>query len=78
MEIITKNYNPSMSDDTTKLAASILLAQDKFIIKKLSGNNTHTKKKYATIGDIYRAIKCSLKAHNIWVKHFSYTNRSIY
>jgi hypothetical protein len=67
---ITRNYNnPSMSEDVTQLAAGMLVAQDSFVIKKLSGMNSHTKKKYATLRDIYKAIKTALKKENIWVEH---------
>ena len=30
MELTTKNYNPAMSDDITKLAAAFLLAKNDF------------------------------------------------
>lgn len=66
-----KNYNPAMSDDTTALASAFLAAKDKFRATGLSGDNNHTKNRYAKIGDIYRAVEGALSENKIIIWHFA-------
>jgi len=72
MEQVTiKNYNPSMSEDITKLAQAFLLAKNDFRATGLGGTNAHQKYNYAKIGDIYQAVEGALSKNNIIIWHFA-------
>lgn len=68
MEI--KSNSPAMSEDIRALAQAFLIAKKDFKATGLAGENTHTRVKYAKIGDIYRAVEDALLANNIIIWHF--------
>ncbi len=71
METITNTNTPAMSQDIRAIATAFLAAKQEFMATGLAGENTHTKAKYAKIGDIYRSVESALAKNNIIIWHFA-------
>lgn len=68
---MSKSNTPAMSEDIRSLAHDFILAKKQFTSTGKSGENTHTKQKYATLLNIYNAIERHLLNNNIVVWHFN-------